>query len=62
MGRKQIEESGGEQGGENLALAGLIMGIAEIAVALLFFCFFAFSLAGLVALPEFQELMQELSP
>jgi hypothetical protein len=36
LGRSQINESGGVQGGSGMALAGIITGAAAIAVALLF--------------------------
>ncbi len=61
MGRNQIIQSGGQQGGEGMAMAGLIIGIIEIVVALLFICLTIFSMMGMIAMPAFEEFMQNSS-
>ena len=61
IGRNQVMQSGGQQGGEDMALAGLIMGIAEVIIALFFICLTIFSVMGMIALPAFEEFMQSTS-
>jgi hypothetical protein len=57
IARSQITESGGLQEGENMAMAGLIMGIVEVIVALFAICLFVLSLMGMFALPALEEIL-----
>lgn len=60
LGRKQIDESQGTQGGRPMAMAGLIMGVVVFVVVLLYFLMgliFGFTLAGLGTLPFLEEIL-----
>ncbi|HEX6384260.1 MAG TPA: DUF4190 domain-containing protein [Anaerolineae bacterium] len=66
IGRRQIRQSGGLQGGDSLALTGLVLGWIGIAVNLLLFCFLVLGIFGLIALgPQignvFSDIVRELS-
>lgn len=65
MGRKQIKESNGTQGGDSLALFGLILGWVGIAVNLIMFCLVIMAVFGLTLMgPEignvFSDIVREL--
>lgn len=65
MGRKQIKESGGMQGGDSLAMFGLILGWVGIALNLLMFCLAIMAVFGLTLMgPEignvFSDIVREL--
>lgn len=65
MGRRQIKESGGMQGGDSLAMFGLILGWAGIALNLIMFCLMIMGIFGLTLLgPEignvFSDIVREL--
>lgn len=57
LARQQIVVSGGQQGGAGQAQAGLIMGIVEVALGLIFLCLFVVSLTGMVVMPNLQNIM-----
>ena len=65
MGRKQIKESGGMQGGDSLAMFGLILGWVGIALNLIMFCLVILAVFGLTLMgPEigsvFSDIVREL--
>ena len=65
-GRRQIRQSGGLQGGDGLALTGLVLGWIGLVVNLLLLCFLVLGWIGLVALgPQigdvFSDIVRELS-
>lgn len=65
MGRSQIKNSGGTQGGDGLALFGLVLGWIGIVINLLLFCLLIASIFGLTLLgPEignvFSDIVREL--
>jgi hypothetical protein len=65
MGRKQIKESGGIEGGDSLALYGLILGWIGIAINLLILCLAIMAVFGLTLMgPEignvFSDIVREL--
>ena len=65
MGRKQIEESDGMQGGDSLAMFGLILGWVGIALNLIMLCLVILAVFGLTLMgPEigsvFSDIVREL--
>jgi hypothetical protein len=65
MRRRQIKESGSLQGGDNLAMFGLILGWVGIALNLIMFCLVILSIFGLTLMgPEignvFSDIVREL--
>ena len=65
MGRKQIKESDGMQGGDSLAMFGLILGWVGIALNLLILCLAIMAVFGLTLMgPEignvFSDIVREL--
>ncbi|MCB9421016.1 MAG: DUF4190 domain-containing protein [Ardenticatenaceae bacterium] len=65
MGRKQIKESSGMQGGDSLAMFGLILGWVGIAINLLILCLALMAIFGLTLMgPEignvFSDIVREL--
>ena len=65
MGRKQIKESDGMQGGDSLAMFGLILGWVGIAINLLVLCLAIMAVFGLTLMgPEignvFSDIVREL--
>ena len=65
MGRKQIKESGGAEGGDSLALYGLILGWIGIVINLLILCLAIMAVFGLTLMgPEignvFSDIVREL--
>lgn len=65
MGRRQIKESGGLEGGDSLAMFGLILGWIGIALNLIVLCLAILSIFGLTLLgPEignvFSDIVREL--
>ena len=65
MGRRQIKESGGMQGGDSLAMFGLILGWVGIALNLIMFCLVIMAVFGLTLMgPEignvFSDIVREL--
>jgi len=57
LARQQITASAGQQGGAGQAQAGLIMGIVEAALGLIFLCLFVVSLTGMFVLPSLQNII-----
>lgn len=65
MGRKQIKESGGNEGGDSLALYGLILGWIGIVINFLILCLAIMAVFGLTLMgPEignvFSDIVREL--
>ena len=65
MGRKQIKESDGMQGGDSLAMFGLILGWVGIALNLIMLCLVILAVFGLTLMgPEigsvFSDIVREL--
>ena len=65
LGRKQIKESGGMQGGDSLAMFGLILGWIGVVINILMICLVIVSILGLTLLgPEignvFSDIVREL--
>lgn len=65
MGRRQIKESGGLQGGDSMAMFGLILGWIGIALNLIMFCLVILGIFGLTLMgPEignvFSDIVREL--
>ena len=60
LARQQIVASGGQQGGAGQAQAGLIMGIIEAVLGLLFLCLAVVSLTGAIVLPSLQNITNNM--
>lgn len=61
MGRQEIRLSGGTQGGEGMAMAGLVMGFIGLGVVMLGCVLLIFSIAGLALLaPQIGEVFSEI--
>ncbi|MCP5099699.1 MAG: DUF4190 domain-containing protein [Chloroflexi bacterium] len=61
MGRKQIKEGGKLEEGDSLALAGIIMGYAGIAVNVLMICLIVVGIFGLAAMgPEIGDVFSDI--
>ena len=65
MGRRQIKESGGMQGGDSLAMFGLILGWIGVALNLIMLCLVVLSIFGVAFMgPEignvFSDIVREL--
>jgi hypothetical protein len=65
MGRRQIKESGGLEGGDSLAMFGLILGWIGIALNVIMLCLVILSIFGLTLMgPEignvFSDIVREL--
>jgi hypothetical protein len=57
LARQQVAASAGQQGGAGQAQAGLIMGIVEIALGLIFLCLFVVAMTGAITLPVLQNII-----
>ncbi|MEA4907278.1 MAG: DUF4190 domain-containing protein [Chloroflexi bacterium] len=51
IAKNEIRASNGVMGGDGLATAGLVLGYANIAIAVLGFCLFFLILAGIISSP-----------
>lgn len=51
LGKKEIRESHGRLSGDGLATAGLVLGYANVAVAVLGACLFVLVMMGVIATP-----------
>jgi hypothetical protein len=61
MGRKQIKESDGTQGGDSLAMFGLILGWVGIALNLIMFCLVIMAVFGLTLMgPEIGNVFSDI--
>ncbi len=61
LAKQQIAAGGGVEGGEQMALAAMILGGVEIFIAILGVILFILSLIGFIALPALEETLNELS-
>ncbi len=57
LAKQQIAASSGAEGGEQMALAAMILGGVEIFIAILGVILFILSLVGMIALPALEEIL-----
>ena len=57
LARQQIAASAGQQGGAGLAQTGLILGIVEVVLGLIFLCLFVVAMTGAITLPVLQNII-----
>lgn len=60
LAKQQIESSGGAEGGEQMAVAAMILGGVEIALAILGGILFILSLLGMIVLPALESSLSSL--
>jgi hypothetical protein len=53
IAKNEIKKSGGQIGGDGLATAGLVLGYLNLAIALVFACFFVLMFLGIFSTPLF---------